>query len=305
MTEVIGIGSALFDILMTADGFPKEDTKMKGSSTRLQCGGPCATALVTMRKLGIGVQYMGTLGDDMYGNFIRREFTRFGVEHDMVRTVEGGQSFHSFVLINTKKSTRTCIWNKGTLLPAEVKDVDLEALRRAKYLHLDGHQLEAAIYAAGKAKEFGVKVSLDAGGAYPGIERLLPLVDVLIPSEEFAHAFTGAAEIEVAATILEERFQPEILIITQGKKGGFIWKDKKAVRYPVYPVNAIDTNGAGDTFHGAFLVGRIKEMSVTEAATFASAVSAFKCTRFGAQDGIPGYEETMEFMKTHRGEIRK
>lgn len=305
MTEVIGIGAALFDILMTAEGFPKEDTKMQGSSTKLQCGGPCATALVAVSKLGISAEYMGTLGDDMYGSFIRREFTRFGVGCDSVRTVEGGQSFHSFVLINTEKSTRTCIWNRGTLLPPETGDVDLEMLSGAKYLHLDGHHPEAAIYAAGKARMRGVKVSLDAGGIYPGIERLLPLVDVLIPSEEFALAITGEEKAEKAAEVLMERYHPEILVVTQGSLGGFIWKKGQAVRYPVYPVQAIDTNGAGDTFHGAFLVGRIRGMTVYEAASFASAVSALKCTRFGAQDGIPGYEETLEFMERSKREIRK
>ena len=303
MTEVIGIGSSLFDILMTAEGYPKEDTKMQGSSTKLQCGGPCATALVAVSKLGVTAEYMGTLGDDLYGNFIRKEFTRFGVEHDRVRTVVGGQSFHSFVLINTEKATRTCIWNRGTLPPPEAGDVDLERLRGAKYLHLDGHQLEAAVYAAEKAGEYGVKVSLDAGGMYPGIERLLPLVDVLIPSEEFALAFTGAGSAKEAAEVLEERFHPETLLVTQGQSGGFIWEDGHAVRYPVYPVKALDTNGAGDTFHGAFLAGRIRGMAVYEAAEFASAVSALKCTRFGAQDGIPGFEETITFMKDHHGSI--
>ena len=67
MMDVVGIGSALFDILMTAEGFPAEDTKMQGKETKLQCGGPCATGLVAMSKLGVSACYMGTLGDDMYG----------------------------------------------------------------------------------------------------------------------------------------------------------------------------------------------------------------------------------------------
>ena len=185
-------------------------------------------------------------------------------------------------------------------MPPETGDVDLEMLSGAKYLHLDGHHPEAAIYAAGKARMRGVKVSLDAGGIYPGIERLLPLVDVLIPSEEFALAITGEEKAEKAAEVLMERNHPELLVGTQGRRGGLIWKKGQAVRYPVYPVQAIDTNGAGDTFHGAFLVGRIRGMTVYEAASFASAVSALKCTRFGAQDGIPGYEETVEFMETNK-----
>lgn len=304
MTEVAGIGSALFDILMTADRFPEEDTKMQGISTKIQCGGPCATALVAMSKLGIQAEYMGTVGDDTYGKFILEKFREYGVGTKHVRVIKNAISFHSFVLLNTANSSRTCIWNKGTVDPPGKKDIDLNVLKCVKYLHLDGHQLEAAVYGAEKAHEYGVKVSLDAGGTYPGIERLLPLVDILIPSEEFVLKITGTENTEKAASVLMEKYHPEILIITQGKKGGFIWEDNKAVRYPVFPVDAIDSNGAGDTFHGAFLAARIKGMNIYEAAEFASATSALKCTRFGAQEGIPGFEEVQEFIKNRKETAR-
>ena len=89
MAKVVGIGAAVFDILMTAEGFPAEDTKMQGKETKLQCGGPCATGLVAMSKLGEPVCYMGTVGDDMYGEFIRSEMTRFGVDVSNVEVVPG------------------------------------------------------------------------------------------------------------------------------------------------------------------------------------------------------------------------
>lgn len=304
MTEVVGIGSALFDILMTADSFPKEDTKLQGRDTKIQCGGPCATALVAMSKLGIASEYMGTLGDDMYGAFIRGEFAKYGVECGRVRSVAGAQSFHSFVLLNLANTSRTCIWSRGTVPAPDEGDIDLDVLKNAKYLHLDGHQLDAAIYAAKKAHEFGVKVSHDAGGTYPNIERLLPYDDVLIPSEEFALKITGSTTAAEAAEKLAARYAPETLIITQGSRGGFIWQDGREHRYPVFPVNAVDSNGAGDTFHGAFIAARIKGMDVYDAACFASACSALKCTRFGAQQGIPHAAEVEEFMKNNRGEIR-
>ncbi len=299
MIDVVGIGSAVFDILMTADRFPDEDTKLQGNETKLQGGGPCATGLVAMSKLGVKTAYMGTLGDDMYGDFIRTAFDKYGVDHSCVRTVPGAQSFHSFVLLNLSRASRTCVWNKGTLTPPTAEDVDLEILKNAKFLHLDGHHLECAIYAAKKAKEFGVTVSLDAGGVYVGIDRLLPLVDVLIPSEGFAKTITKCKRAEDAAAKLWETYHPKTLIVTQGSRGGFIWEDGKAVRYPVFPVNAVDSNGAGDTFHGAFVAASVKGMSTMEAATFASATSALKCTRFGAQEGIPGYKEVLEFMKNN------
>lgn len=302
MAKVVGIGAAVFDILMTADSFPPEDTKIRGKETKLQCGGPCATALVAIQKLGELACYMGTVGDDMYGTFIRGELDRYGVDTGNVEVVHG-VSFHSFVLLNLSNGSRTCVWNRGTAPAPGAGNVDLEVLKKAQYLHLDGNQLECAIYAAKKAREFGVTVSLDAGGTYPGIEKLLPLVDVLIPSEEFARKTTGCDRAEDAARVLEEKYHPRILIITQGSRGGFIWEDGREVRYPVFPVKATDSNGAGDTFHGAFLAARIKGMGVYDAACFASAASALKCTRFGAQEGIPGYQEVLEFLGIHSGKI--
>jgi len=303
MMEVVGIGAALLDVLVTVDGYPKEDTKQQSLQTKLQGGGPCATALVAMRKLGVASGYLGTLGDDMYGDYIRSAFDTYGVNRAWAKTVPNTQSFHSVVLLNVANASRTCVWNRGTVTPPTPENVDLELLKQAKYLHLDGHQMDCAVYAAEKAKEFGVKVSLDAGSPYPGIDRLLPLVDVLIPSEEFSLKYTGCATAEEAAAALEEKFHPEVLIITQGSRGGFIWENGKAARYPVFPVKAVDSNGAGDTFHGAFVAARIKGMNVAEAAAFASATSALKCTRVGAQEGIPGFAEVLDFMKENKGVI--
>lgn len=302
MADVVGIGAAVFDILMTADSYPREDTKLRALETKFQCGGPCATGLVAISKLGESACYIGTVGDDMYGSFVKSELDRYGVDTSRVKE-NHGLTFHSVVLLNVSNGSRTCVWNRGEASAPTPEDVDLELLKQAKYLHLDGNQLDCAIFAAKKARELGITVSMDAGGAYPNIEELLPLVDVLIPSEEFAVKVTGCATAKEAAAVLQKRYHPKILVITQGSKGGFICENGKEVRYPVFPVKAIDTNGAGDTFHGAFVAARLKGMDVYQSCCFASATSALKCTRFGAQQGIPGYEEVLEFMKTHAGVV--
>lgn len=304
MVKIVGIGAALLDILVTVDRYPQEDTKLQSMQTKFQGGGPCATALVAASKLGVESCYMGTIGDDLYGNFVRDSFASYGVGIDRLRTIGNAQSFHSVVLLNVSNASRTCVWNRGTVTPPTEDDVDLEVLKNADFLHLDGHQMATAIYASKRCKEFGVKVSLDAGNPYPGIDELLPLVDVLIPSEEFALKVTGCKSAEEAAKVLYEKYHPEILIITQGSRGGFIWENGKAVRYPVFPVNAVDSNGAGDTFHGAFVAARVKGMDVYESAKFASATSALKCTRVGAQEGIPSFDEVLAFMNENKGVIR-
>ncbi len=295
MSDIVGIGASVYDTLMTVESYPTEDTKMMATSTKIMAGGPVATGIVASVKLGATAEYMGCLGDDVFGNYMYEDFARWGVSTDSVVRKSGVISFHSVVLLNTVNASRTCVWNKGTIPEISPDELNYDSIKAAKILHLDGHQLTAAIAAAKFARENGVKVSLDAGGVYPNIEELLPYVDYLIPSEEFSLKITGAASAEDAAKILYEKYHPEFVVITQGKKGGIIY-DGELRTYPIYDGPSIDSNGAGDVFHGAFIAGKIKGFSNYGCCCFASAVSGLKCAKVGAREGTPTFDEVMTFL---------
>ena len=286
---------------MRVDHYPQEDTKLRADSTLIAGGGPCATGLAAVARLGVSAAYMGNLGGDSYGAFMLEDFKRFGVQTKYIRTVADTQSAHGIVWLSETKPTRTCVWSPGTVPPPKPEELDAQALRRAKVLHLDGHHIEAAIAGAKIIHEAGGLVSHDAGGNYPGIEKLLPYVDLLIPSEEFALKQTGETTAEAAAEKLSALYHPKVLVITQGKRGGLLFENGRCARYPAFPVEAVDTNGAGDVFHGAFVVGTVRGMNPLKAATFASAVSALKCTHFGARAGVPSFENAVAFLR-ERGE---
>lgn len=297
MADITGIGASVFDFLIMADQFPVEDTKLKAEASRIQGGGPCATALVAAAKMGISAEYFGVLGTDFYGRYMTEEFRRYGVATESVRLADGTVSANSVVILNKNNRTRTCLWNPGTLPPLKEEDIPLEKLAKAKYLHLDGNHMEAALYAAKKARDYGVKVSLDAGSPYPGIDKLLPLADILIPSEEFVLQFTGASTAEAGAERICRKYRPGIFIVTQGPRGGFLYDGTCFTRYAPFPAEIIDTNGAGDTFHGVFLACLVHRMSPLESVRFASAAAAIKCSHFGAREGIPTFEETIKIMR--------
>lgn len=294
--QVVGIGSTVYDTLIVVDHFPQEDTKMQGLETKVQGGGPCATALVAAQKLGVPAAYMGTVGDDPFGRFMLDDFEKWGVDTQSVRQVPGMVSFHAVVLLNQQTASRTCVWSRGTVPPPEKLELDEDVLRHAKVLHLDGHMLDAAVYAAQKCREWGVKVSHDAGGVYPGIEKLLPYVDYLIPSEEFALKITGKATAEEAARCLYDTYHPELVVLTQGVRGGILLDEKGLRRYNSYQVEVKDSNGCGDTFHGAFVAGKIHGLSNDDACRYASAAAAIKCTRLGARYGMPSDSECRAFL---------
>lgn len=295
--QIVGIGSAVYDTLMVLDGFPLEDTKMQGQETIIQGGGPCSTALVAASKLGAGAAYLGTVGDDGFGRFILDDLERWGVSTAHVKRKPGQVSFHAVVLLNKRLGTRTCVWSKGTVDEPSPDEIPLDVLKNARVLHLDGHMLKAALHAARFCRQNGIKVSLDAGGVYPGIEQLLPFVDYLIASEEFSLKFTGLATAEEALAALRARFGAELVAITQGERGGILLDEKGRGSYPVFNVEVRDSNGSGDTFHGAFLAARLQGMDNRAACVYASAAAAIKCTRLGARQGMPDDAECRRFLQ--------
>lgn len=297
--EVIGIGSSVYDTLIVVPHYPVEDTKMEGLQTKVQGGGPCATALVAAQKLGVSTAYVGTVGDDPFGRFLLSDLEKWGVDIRHVRCMAGCVSFHSVVLLNQETHTRTCIWSRGTVPPLAADAVEQELFQHAKVLHLDGHMLEAAIAAARQCRKYGVRVSYDAGSIYPGVERLMPYTDWLIPSEEFALAITGSSVPEEAAQKLYDTFHPQLVAVTQGTRGGILLDEKGMRRYQSYSVEVRDTNGCGDTFHGAFVAGKIHGLDNDAACQYASAAAALKCTRVGARSAMATDKECREFLKNN------
>ena len=282
MKKIVGMGACVFDTLISCDTYPVQDTKHKAEGVFISGGGPVGNALVVASKLGVETEVLGAFADDNAAVYLLEDFNRYGVKTDNVVKLENTSSFTSYIVLAQDKKTRTCVFDRGTVYDKE-QNVKLSAIDGATVLHLDGNYLNGAIAAAKYAKEKGVKVSLDAGGLYKDIDKLLPYVDILIPSAEFAMGFTKTTTIQQAMISLKEQFNPQVLVVTNGSDGGYYYQDNQIKHYGGIKVDAVDTNGAGDTFHGAFLVAYCGGKSLVECCNFASAVSAYKCTFKGAR----------------------
>lgn len=299
--EIIGIGSSVYDTLMVIGQYPTEDTKLEGIETKVQGGGPCATALVAAAKLGESAAYMGTIGNDPFGTYMVEDMNFWGIDTSATKYIPDCTSFHSVVLLNKATGSRTCIWNRGNVPQPKPEELDFDMLKHAKVLHCDGHMLDAAVAAAKFCRENGIKVSYDAGGTYPDVERLMAYTDWMIPSEEFAMKKTGETDPEAAARKLYETWHPELIIVTQGSRGGILLDEKGPRHYGCYRVEVKDSNGCGDTFHGAFVAAKLKGLTNDDACKYASAAAAVKCTRLGARFAMATDEECRAFLK-ERGE---
>ncbi len=147
----------------------------------------------------------------------------------------------------------------------------------------------------------GKQVMLDAWtsqdiGVHPRFPRLVPEADILIAGLGFVPALTGTSDPwEAGRAALG--LGPRIVVQTEGAKGSYTVTGEEEFHTPAFPVEAVDTTGAGDVFHGAYLVGLLQGWDLRRVATFASAVAAVQCTRLGGRAGIPSYPEVLGFLK--------
>ncbi len=303
MSKIVGIGACVFDTLYTVPTYPTEDTKMRALSSKAAGGGPVATGLVAAQKLGVDTSYLGVLSDDSGGAFLKKDFEKYGVGTELIEVKSGYRSFASVLWLCADTATRTCVFDKGDLPPLALNEDMKKAIAEAEILMVDGNEMDAAVEAAKFAKEHGTKVLYDCGGLYAGVERLLALTDIMIPSEEFALGHTGEATAEDAAKKLFALYSPEIVVITQGKRGGLCYNGKTATSYPIYPADVVDSNGSGDVFHGAFAAAVVKGYDYLKCCHFSSAVSALKCTGVGARESVPSFARVKEYMEENNYEL--
>ncbi len=303
MSKIVGIGACVMDTLYNLPDYPTEDTKARATGSKNAGGGPAATGLVAAEKLGVSTAYIGVLSDDNGGVFLKKDFEKYSVDTSLIEIKSGYRSFTSVIWLCEKHASRTCVFDKGDLPPLVLNEKQIQAIKDAEILMVDGNELEAAIAGAKIARENGTAVLYDCGGLYEGVSELLALTDIMIPSKEFALGHTGCADIESAAKKLMALYSPKVVIITDGKNGGYIYNGEDIKHYPIYPAKVVDSNGSGDVFHGAFAAGLAKGYDFEKCCHFSSAVSAMKCMGVGARESVPSFDAVKEYMKENGYEL--
>lgn len=303
MSKIVGIGACVMDTLYNLPDYPTEDTKARAAGSKNAGGGPTATGLVAAQKLGIDTAYIGVLSDDNGGVFLKKDFEKYSVDTSLIEIKSGYRSFTSVIWLCAENASRTCVFDKGDLPPLVLNEKQIQAIKDAEILMVDGNELSAAVAAAKVARENGTAVLYDCGGLYEGVAELLALTDIMIPSKEFALGHTGCTDIESAAKKLMTDYAPKVVVITDGKNGGYIFNGEIIKHYPIYPADVVDSNGSGDVFHGAFAAGLARGYNFEKCCHFASAVSAIKCMGVGARESVPSFEQVKEYMKENGYEL--
>lgn len=291
--EVLCVGHAAFDLTMLVDHHPGPDEKCFASALTECGGGPAANAAVTVARLGGSGAFAGYLGDDVYGCRHYAELASEGVNTTLL--ARGSRPTPLSVILVKPGGRRTVINHKAQTPFLRVSDVEL-SLCRPKVILFDGHEPLISVHLARLARARGIPTVLDAGSVHRGTVELASLADFLLASEKFARDFTQQEAPRHALDKLS-RLAP-FTAITLGEKGT-LWKsreDRGEMR--AFQIDAVDTTGAGDVFHGAFALGLARGMEMRTILRFACAAAALSCTKAGARLSIPTREEVDDFLLT-------
>ena len=294
--QVIGLGQACLDFLGRLKVYPEEDGKCELLDLHIQCGGPASTALVTLSRLGIQTSFLGSISDDHFGSEIVKGLKEEKVDSTFLKITPGHTSQFAFIAITQAGASRTIFWHRGSVPHLRAADVDLTPFSKAKILHFDGLMIEACLEAARQATKRGLSVVMDAGTMRDGSRELVSLVDVLIASEGFAEPLVGRGASPEKALAALRQLGPKEVVITRGSKGTVGLSGEELLFQKAFSIDSVDTTGAGDVYHGAYIYGLLQGWNMPECMRFASATAALKCREIGARKGIPRLEEIKEFL---------
>ncbi len=301
--DVIACGNPVMDIIVNIDRRPGKNEGMDVRDLSWQYGGKVATGIVAAARLSERpCAMMGTIGAQS-GQFIKRDFMRHNVDVSHLYDDPTGQSQLCLVIAIAEDESRNFYNKRGKLDRLAPEQVDEHFISQAQYLLLSD-SMPYSLLAGRMARHHDVKVVYDADKYYPeGMPEIMREVDYLIPSEyTYKTMFPNGGDLVENLMRMRDLAAPDAtVIVTFGERGLSGYDKDGFFSLPAFSVDVVDTTGAGDVFHGAFIAGLLRGMDTRESARYASAASAIKCTRIGGRAGIPTHDVVMKFMET--GEI--
>ena len=298
--KIVGVGQCSWDYLAVVDSFPCRDSKKEVLSWNEQGGGPTATALVALSRLGAGCSFHGTVGDDPEAGKIRQSLIYEGIDVCGLLPRAGSESQKAFIVIERESGKRTIFWKRPSGADLETGEMEENFLEGLDLLMLDGLMGKVSLHAAKIANEMKVPVMLDAGSLREGMLDLAQRCDYVVTSEKFARQLGYDGDNGKFAALLEGLGLLKTTV-TLGEKGSITFMDGRIITVPAYQVEAADTTGAGDVFHGGYAYGILNGWDIETVLRFASAMAAIKCRSIGGRAGIPDLKTVLEFLR-ERGE---
>ncbi|HEY7212316.1 MAG TPA: ribokinase [Bryobacteraceae bacterium] len=301
--RIVVVGSLNADLVQRIDRLPRPGETLTGSELRIISGGKGANQAYAASLLGGRVSMLGQVGSDAFGPLLIASLERAGVDTANILAIEGATGTAGiFVLPAGENIIILSAGANGTLSPAAIRE-PLKTLAADSLLLV---QLEVPLatteFALRMARERGAITILDPAPAQTLPAKLCALVDYLTPNQTEAALLLGSTEeiesyerAEAAARKLLA-LGPQNVILKLGALGVVVANSRGCERVPGFPVQAVDTTAAGDTFNAAFAVALGEGKPPLAAARFANAAASISVTRPGAQSSIPQRAEVDQLL---------
>ncbi|MBR0660137.1 PfkB family carbohydrate kinase [Neoroseomonas oryzicola] len=279
---VICLGNVVADHTFRVEDIPQPPAKIAARSYSIGPGGMAANAAIAVVRLGGRAAFWGRVGDDLNGEPLAQALEQEGVDVTGLRRVPGGRTPVGAVLVDPR-GERTIVSFRGTGLGIDPAWLPLDRIAGAAALCCDPRWPEGVAAAAAAARAAGVPVVLDGERSETRIlVDLVPRVDHAIFSVPGLANYAPGRSPEEGLRQALASGPVKVAAVTQGEKG-VLWMlpgEEKPTRTPAFPVEATNTTGAGDVFHGAYALAIAEAMPVERAMRFAAAAGALR-----ARDG--------------------
>jgi sulfofructose kinase len=287
-------GGVVLDFIFEVERIPRTPEKVPAFAFREGGGGLAATAAVSIASLGGAAEFWGRVGDDAHGLRLANLLRNRGVTPFVERS-PGGRTPVSTIMVDRQGERMLAYFGSETLDP-DPKWLPIETITAFDAVLCDVRWTQGARAVLTQARAQGIPSVLDIElAASDDVAALTALSDYNLFSAPALTRFTGIAEPQAALRAAADRTQA-VVGVTLGKRG-FLWLDKgRCWLQPAFQVKAIETNGAGDAFHGAFAFAIARGGNISQAARFASATAALKCTRRGGWDSMPSAAEVEDLL---------
>jgi sulfofructose kinase len=299
---IYSVGSIFLDHIIKIDSFPKTPVKILAQGIEKRLGGSAAVASFTIKKLGQNISFIGRLGDDDVSKLLIGELNKFKIKYKDSIVIKGAQSSQSYVYEDKDGERLLAAFNEKKLL--NNKKLPKISFTKKTTFMTDLRWIEATLYIAKNChkKNLNLIVDLDNYKLDSKVKQIINLSSHPIFSE------TGAIEYTKSKSIIRSlkkmnSIKNKFYAITAGKKGVY-WIENGIIFNCKPPkIKVVETNCAGDVFHGAFAAFMHKKYSIMESMRLATATATLKCTKNGGIYSIPSYSSVKNFVK--KIQIRK
>ncbi len=296
MTTILTVGVAVIDIVMSVDALPRKPEKHRARDAAIVGGGCAANAAVAVARLGGRSLLAARTGQDQIGDMIVAGLQTDGVDCTLVRRIPAGRSSFSSIYVDAA-GERQIVNFRDMALSFDASWLADRIPAGIDAILADTRWPQGATVAMKTARDRGIPGILDAEAPVREAAEALRDASHVAFSAQGLRDMTGADDL-AAALELARAETGAWVCVTDGAAGVTFFEDGALAHEPAFPVDVVDTLGAGDVWHGAFALALGEGQGARAAIRFASAVAALKCTRFGGRTGTPTRAEAEAFLRS-------